>query len=247
MISRGYGRKGSGVLEVLSTTPASEAGDEPALIQSAVKAPVVVSSDRAEAALALLAAHRQVNVIVCDDGLQHLALQRDIEICVMDERGIGNGRLQPAGPLREGWPREVDFLLHRGNFEGGFSIDRQLASHALRTDGSPVLFSDLAGHNLIALAGIAQPENFFSMLRASGLTLQDAIALPDHYNFNSTPRIFDAGQALICTQKDAPKLSQAPWAKDLQILAVPLIVTLPPAFYTALDEKLSLLQATQSQ
>ena len=266
VISRGYGRKGSGVLEVLETTPVSDSGDEPALIQSAVKAPVFVSSDRAEAALALLATHRQVNVIVCDDGLQHLALQRDIEVCVMDERGVGNGRLQPAGPLREPWPRssntgepwprisnagepsqrEVDFLLHRGNFEGGFSIDRQLASHALRADGSPVLFSDLAGHNLIALAGIAQPENFFSMLRASGLTLQDAIALPDHYDFNSTPRIFDAGQVLICTEKDASKLSQAPWAKDLQILAVPLVVTLPPAFYTALDEKLSLLQAPQS-
>ena len=257
VISRGYGRKGSGVLEVLETTPVSDSGDEPALIQSAVKAPVVVSSDRAEAALALLAAHRQVNVIVCDDGLQHLALQRDIEVCVMDERGVGNGRLQPAGPLREPWPRssntgepwprEVDFLLHRGNFEGGFSIDRQLASHALRADGSPVLFSDLAGQNLIALAGIAQPENFFSMLRASGLTLQDAIALPDHYDFNSTPRTFYAGQVLICTQKDAPKLSQAPWAKELTILSVPLIVSLPPEFYTALDEKLSSLQATQSQ
>jgi tetraacyldisaccharide 4'-kinase len=246
VISRGYGRKGSGVLEVLKSTPVSESGDEPALIQSEVNAPVFVASDRVEAVLGLLAAHPQVNVIVCDDGLQHLALQRDIEVCVMDERGVGNGRLQPAGPLREAWPREVDFLLHRGNFELGYELQRELAPHALRADGNQVLLTELAGQSLIALAGIAQPENFFSMLRAAGLTLEDTIALPDHYDFNSIPRIFHAGQVLICTQKDAPKLRQAIWAKDLQILAVPLVVTLPPAFYTALDEKLSLLQAQQS-
>jgi tetraacyldisaccharide 4'-kinase len=140
VVSRGYGRKGSGVLEVLSSIPVSESGDEPALIQSVVQAPVFVASERVEAALALLAAHPQVNVIVCDDGLQHLALQRDIDICVMDERGVGNGRLQPAGPLREPWPRSSnagelgpragDFLLHRGHFEGGFVIG--LACDSLR-------------------------------------------------------------------------------------------------------------------
>ena len=243
IVSRGYGRKGSVVLEVLSSTSVSESGDEPALIQSAVNAPLFVANDRADAALALLAAHPQVNVIVCDDGLQHLALQRDVEICVMDERGVGNGRLQPAGPLREAWPREVDFLLHRGNFEGGFELQRELAAHAQRADGSTVPLSELAGQPLIALAGIAQPENFFNMLRAAGLALDDTLALPDHYDFNSTPRIFHAGQVLICTQKDAPKLRFATWAKDLTILAVPLVVTLPPAFYTALGEKLSSLQA----
>ncbi len=246
IVSRGYGRKGSGVLEVLSSTPVSESGDEPALIQSAVNAPVFVASDRAEAALALLGAHRQVNVIVCDDGLQHLALQRDIEICVMDERGVGNGRLQPAGPLREHWPREVDFLLHRGGFDQGFIIQRELAPHALRADGSQVPLHELADQSLVALAGIAQPENFFSMLRACGIPLQDTVALSDHYDFNSCPRTLLKGQSLICTQKDAAKLQQAPWAKELTILSVPLVVTLPQSFYTALDEKLSLLQTAQS-
>jgi tetraacyldisaccharide 4'-kinase len=246
VVSRGYGRKGSGVLEVTNSTPVSESGDEPALIFSAVNAPVVVASDRAEAATALLAAHPQVNVIVCDDGLQHLALQRDIEVCVMDERGVGNGRLQPAGPLREHWPRAVDLLLHRGNFEAGFVVDRQLAAYALRADGSQVSLSDLDDQNLIAVAGIAQPENFFNMLRANGLMLKETYALPDHYDFNSNPRTFHAGQVLICTQKDALKLHQAQWAQELHILAVPLVVKLPPEFYAALDEKLSSLQATQS-
>jgi tetraacyldisaccharide 4'-kinase len=246
VVSRGYGRKGSGVQDVLGSTPVSDSGDEPALIFAAVNVPVVVASDRAEAALALLAAHPQVNVIVCDDGLQHLALQRDIEVCVMDERGVGNGRLQPAGPLREPWPREVDFLLHRGNFEEGFAIERQLAGYAVRTDGSTVPLNDLTGQTLVALAGIAQPENFFNMLRACGLTFKECIALPDHYDFDSNPSIFNAGQMLICTEKDTLKLRQAPWAKELQILAVQLRVTLPTAFYAALDEKLSLLQAQPS-
>ncbi len=247
VVSRGYGRKGSGVLEVLAGTPVAESGDEPALIYSAVKAPVFVASERAQAALALLAAHPEVNVIVCDDGLQHLALQRDIEVCVMDERGVGNGRLQPAGPLREPWPRKVDLLLHRGNFDKGFALQRELAAHALRDDGSQMLLNDLTGQQLIALAGIAQPENFFSMLEASGLRLDDTVALPDHYDFHSTPRLFLPSQVLICTEKDALKLRQAPWAKNLHVLVVPLVVTLPPDFYTALDEKLSSLQAVQSE
>jgi tetraacyldisaccharide 4'-kinase len=267
VVSRGYGRQSSAVVEVLDATPISDSGDEPALIYAAVNAPVFVASDRAQAALGLLAAHPEVNVIVCDDGLQHLALQRDIEICVMDERGVGNGRLQPAGPLREPWPRSslagepwprsshagehgprrVDFLLHRGNFEEGFAVQRELSHVALRADGSSVPLAELKDQSLIALAGIAQPENFFQMLRETGLTLGETIALPDHYDFNSTPRIFHAGQVLICTEKDVKKLSQATWAKDQSILAVPLVVTLPPAFYTALDEKLSSLQISKGQ
>ncbi len=265
VVSRGYGRRqgrqqgrhSAAVVQVLDATPVSDSGDEPALIYAAVNAPVFVASDRAEAALALLAAHHEVNVIVCDDGLQHLALQRDIEICVMDERGVGNGRLQPAGPLREPWPRnsharehwprKIDFLLHRGNFDEGFAVQRELSHVALRADGSSVPLGDLKDQSLIALAGIAQPESFFRMLREAGLTLGDTIALPDHYDFNSAPRIFHAGEVLICTEKDVKKLSQVAWANDLSILSVPLVVTLPPAFYAALDEKLSLLQISKGQ
>jgi tetraacyldisaccharide 4'-kinase len=257
VVSRGYGRQSSAIVEVLAATPISDSGDEPALIYAAVNAPVFVASDRAQAALGLLAAHPEVNVIVCDDGLQHLALQRDIEVCVMDERGVGNGRLQPAGPLREPWPRrsnagdpwprKIDFLLHRGNFEEGFAVQRELSQVALRADGRSVPLADLKDQSLIALAGIAQPENFYRMLRETGLTLGETIALPDHYDFNSAPHIFHAGQVLICTEKDVKKLSQATWAKDQSILAVPLVVTLPPAFYTALDEKLSSLQISKGQ
>jgi tetraacyldisaccharide 4'-kinase len=243
IVSRGYGRKGSGVLEVLPNTPVSESGDEPALIKSALNAPVFVADERAEAALALLAAHPQTNVILCDDGLQHLALQRDIEICVFDERGIGNGRLLPAGPLREAWPRDVDFVLHRGGFDAGFEIERRLADHALLADGSRIPLSDLAQQELTALAGIAHPESFFSMLRERGLSLKETIPLPDHYDFNSAPRTFHAGEWLICTEKDVKKLWGSPLAWQCNIAAVPLQVHLPEAFTAALLEKLSSLQS----
>ena len=242
IVSRGYGRKNSGMLEVLSDTPISESGDEPALIKSVLNVPVFVGKDRSDAAMALLAAYPQTNVILCDDGLQHLALQRDIEICVFDERGIGNGRLLPAGPLREKWPREVDFTLHRGGFDAGFQIERRLANHALLADGSHVSFADLARHELTALAGIANPESFFHMLRERGLNLKETISLPDHYDFHSVPRKFHAGEWLICTEKDAVKLWKTPLAQLCKIAAVPLQVDLPEAFTTALLEKLSSLK-----
>jgi tetraacyldisaccharide 4'-kinase len=252
IVSRGYGRKGVGVLEVNADTPVLDSGDEPALIQRALNRPVFVGAERAEAALALMTAHPQVNVILCDDGLQHLALQRDIEICVFDERGVGNGRLLPAGPLREvwpraarhpgeAWPRAVDFILHRGGFETGYVIERRLADHAVQADGTQIALTELPNENLIALAGIANPENFFSMLRERGLALSETIALPDHYDFNSTQRKFNNGKWLICTEKDAVKLWQTSLAKQCQIVAVPLVVSLPTQFTTALLEKLSSL------
>jgi tetraacyldisaccharide 4'-kinase len=249
IVSRGYGRKSKGLVQVNADTPIADSGDEPALIHAATGLPVVVAADRAEAASALLAVHPQVNLILSDDGLQHLALQRDIEIIVFDERGIGNGRLLPAGPLREAWPRQADFVLHRGGPQAArlaqtasnsYAIQRELADHALRADGSAIALQSLAQSDgdfdgkLIALAGIAQPESFFSMLKAQGLRLTETIALPDHYDFDSWKRRFHAGQTLICTEKDAVKLRRSAWAQELQILAVPLQLSLPEQFTQAL-------------
>jgi tetraacyldisaccharide 4'-kinase len=274
--SRGYGRsiaRGNHwvAVQVLENTAVSASGDEPALIRQATGAPVCVATRRRDAARALLAAHPSVNAIVCDDGLQHLALQRDIEVCVMDDRGVGNGWLLPAGPLREPWPRAVDFVLqtklteqdragapsapqlsmsghadHPVDQENGsssltratsFQIQRRLAPFALRADGTKVPLADLADHRLVAVAGIAQPEVFFAMLRAQGLTLQETISLPDHYNFSSWSRNDLLGCTLICTQKDAAKV----WPTHPQALAVPLVVDIPASFFTALLKKLSSL------
>ena len=109
VISRGYGRSTRDCREVLPSSLPSEVGDEPLLIAQACGAPVMVAAQRSQAAQAMLAAHADVDVIVCDDGLQHWALARDIEICVFNDQGVGNGFLLPAGPLREPWPRQSWF------------------------------------------------------------------------------------------------------------------------------------------
>ena len=107
IVSRGYGgRTGAsggtnGVLEVEENTPAHRTGDEPLLLRRRSGCPVVVGADRVAAAQALRAAHPTLSVIVSDDGLQHRRLARSVEIIVFDERGVGNGRCLPAGPLRE--------------------------------------------------------------------------------------------------------------------------------------------------
>lgn len=248
VVSRGYGRTSAHCLEVLPGTPIDESGDEPALIRRATGAPVFVASRRAEAARALLAAHRATQVIVCDDGLQHYALQRDVEIAVFDERGIGNGWLLPAGPLREPWPerlqrgvraggRGIDLVLHTGALPAfdGFRSTRRLADHALRADGSRVALEALASQPLLALAGIAKPEAFFAMLRARGLVLSETRALPDHYAFDSYPRPQDKGYTVICTEKDAVKL----FPRQADVLAVPLEFSPEAAFFTALDALLA--------
>ncbi len=248
VISRGYGRTAQTCQQVLPDTPIEQSGDEPALIARATGAPVFVAPRRAEAALALLARHPAVQVIVSDDGLQHYALHRDIEIAVFDERGAGNGWLLPAGPLREPWPqrlqvsgraggRGIDLVLHTGEhaaFEG-FRSTRRLADDARRADGSRVALASLAGQRLLALAGIAKPEAFFAMLRARGLALAETRALPDHYSFDSYPRATDKGYTLICTEKDAVKL----FPKQPGVLAVPLEFSPEPAFFSALDALLT--------
>lgn len=254
VVSRGYGRSTLDCREVLASSAAQDTGDEPLLIQRATNAPVFVANQRVEAAQALLAKYPETQVIVSDDGLQHYALQRDLEICVFDDRGVGNGFLLPAGPLREPWPRSdlqsstaradpsgdlpwlptQTLLLHTGShpaFSGGFRATRALATHAVRSDGSTVPLADLRGQALAAVAAIANPAQFFAMLRDQRLTLAHTEALPDHYDFNSWLCKWDEGYSLICTEKDAVKL----WRMHPQALAVPLVVTLDAAFLKMVD------------
>ena len=146
VVSRGYGRQSQQTCAVLPDSKADEVGDEPLLIQRATGVPVWVGRQRAAAARALLQSHPQVRVILCDDGLQHRSLARDIEICILDERGIGNGWLLPAGPLREPWPRRVDLLLGCDAPAGmaPWSARRRLADTAHDAQGRHVSLSTLA-------------------------------------------------------------------------------------------------------
>jgi tetraacyldisaccharide 4'-kinase len=237
VISRGYGRRSQKCLEVRPDSAVEDVGDEPALIRRRTSAPVFVAARRAEAGRALLARHPKIQVLVCDDGLQHLALQRELEIGVFDDRGAGNGFLLPAGPLREPWPRPLDLLLHTGKQPAfaGFTAKRHLASHALRSDASQVAWADLAsGKPLLAVAAIAQPEAFFEMLRAQGLPLAATLALPDHHDFSQWADNADGVYTVLCTEKDAVKL----WVKEPAALAVPLNFEPEPAFWEAFDQRL---------
>ncbi|MES2611956.1 MAG: tetraacyldisaccharide 4'-kinase [Pseudomonadota bacterium] len=253
VISRGYGRSTSNCREVLADSPASEVGDEPALIARSCGVPVFVDRQRTTAARALLAQYPATDVIVCDDGLQHLALRRDLEVCVFNDQGVGNGFLLPAGPLREPWPRAVDWVLYPdtavlpGSTAPAFALRRGLADHAVRADGSSVPLQSLRAQPVHALAAIARPEDFFGMLRAQGLTLARTSALPDHHDFagwsDGDGATQEGGQwPLLCTAKDAVKL----WPLRPDALAVPLEVGVAPAFFAALDARLASLVPTPS-
>ena len=245
VISRGYGRATADCRPVLPGSPARDVGDEPALIaRHCPGTPVYVAPRRIDAARALLAAHPGTDVIVCDDGLQHLALRRDVEVCVFNDQGVGNGWLLPAGPLREPWQRRVDAVLYSGALPPhttapAFALQRTLAPHAVTHDGRQVPLASLRGTPLHAVAAIARPGDFFAMLRAQGLELAACEALPDHYDFNSWQRPPDKRQRLICTEKDAVKL----WPRHPDALAVPLQVHIPPAFF---DQLLKLLHGPQT-
>ena len=253
VVSRGYGRSDHGVLAVLDDTPASASGDEPALIRQRTRVPVFVASRRVDAAQALLAAHPDVNLILCDDGLQHLALGRDLSIAVFDERGTGNGWLLPAGLLREPWPPapkhpfKPDLLLVQRRAEApalslppsavpAFEALRQLGGLAVGPRGQRMPLSDLTRSSLIAVAGIARPQAFFEMLRHRGLHLTHEVPLADH----AAPTDYAAlnlqpGDTVICTEKDAVKLFPV-LPEGVDAWAVPLEVTPEPAFWSVFDD-----------
>lgn len=251
VVSRGYGRSGQDCREVLADSIPEEVGDEPALIRRRTQCPVFVAAQRSQAAHALLARHPATQLLICDDGLQHLQLQRDLEIGVFDDRGVGNGWLLPAGPLREPWPRRLDLVLHSGKQPAfaGFRARRELASHALRADGSRVPLASLRqapvdpatgpasqpAPALLAVAAIARPEAFFSMLREQGLTLTRCLARPDHDDFDDWVCPDDQRYTVLCTEKDALKL----WRKQADALAVPLDLAPEPAFFAAFDARIA--------
>ncbi|MGC9561101.1 tetraacyldisaccharide 4'-kinase [Brachymonas sp. M4Q-1] len=248
IVSRGYGRspKAPEMVVVHADSDAMTAGDEPVLIHLRTGAPVVVCANRTQAGHTLLRLHPQVRLILCDDGLQHHALQRDGEICVMDERGIGNGLLLPAGPLREPWPRRVDMMLYTAPpttpvpvvpGQAVYHSRRTLHAQAMRANGTtcPLAHWRDSGQPVIAVAGIAQPERFFSMLEQQGLSMAQRHALPDHVGQDALASLarqwMSTSLPVLCTEKDAVKL----WDVDPSAWAVPLVLEPEKAFFAALN------------
>lgn len=213
IVSRGYGRRARGARAVRRGDAARDVGDEP-LILAESGVPVFVGDDRVAAARALLAAAPTVNVIVSDDGLQHYALARDVEIAVVDDaRALGNGLLLPAGPLREPPSRlaRVDAVvrlvpdgappLTGGEFAMTHVRQRWVN---LMDPGREFDARTLVDPSAVAIAGIAHPERFFATLAAEGFAGRTR-AFADHHDYDRADVRFDGAAAILMTQKDAVK------------------------------------------
>lgn len=250
VVSRGYGAKVPRPTPVTADTSARACGDEPLLIARRTGVPVWVSPDRVAAAQALCAAHREVDVIVSDDGLQHYRLARDAELVVFDHRLGGNGFLLPAGPLREPLSRWRDATLVNNPFErtlpdwpNTFALRLEpgeawhLANPGLRRPLAQFAAPGAPGQppqRIVAAAGIGSPERFFATLRAAGLAPQ-TLALPDHYDYAANPFSEVAADAILVTEKDAVKLGA--W-NDARIWVVPVEAALDHRLITLVVEKL---------
>jgi tetraacyldisaccharide 4'-kinase len=218
IVSRGYGGKARGVTRVTVHSRASEVGDEPLLLARRAAATVFIGKDRVKAAEA--AVKDGADVVVCDDGLQHLALVRQCEIVVIDgQRGFGNGCVLPRGPLRES-PRRlrsVNAVVLNGaitaagfqlpRFVTGTRFDMQMRPGDARpVAGSGALrsLSSFRGAGVHAVAAIGNPQRFFDMLRNAGLTVYEH-PFPDHHPFKSGDLNFGDSLPVLMTEKDAVK------------------------------------------
>jgi tetraacyldisaccharide 4'-kinase len=217
IVSRGYGRDDDAVREVVRTADPQLVGDEPLVLARRTGVPVFVGSDRVAAGHALLHAHPSVDVIVSDDGLQHLGLGRDVEVLLFDERGAGNDRLLPAGALRERLPRTARsgrIVLYNAaapttplaGFVGERTLAGLVALDAWWQGAPPTLaaLEALRGKSVVAAAGLARPARFFAMLREHGLVVSE-LPLPDHHDFRTLPWPINASDVVI-TEKDAVKI-----------------------------------------
>jgi tetraacyldisaccharide 4'-kinase len=215
IVSRGHGRRTRDTREVRIGDDPRDAGDEPLLLASS-GVRVVVGADRVAAARALIAAHPDVDVIVADDGLQHYALARDVEIAVVDAtRELGNELLLPAGPLREPASRldSVDALVWR---TAGERPRMRAHAHEFVVAYEPVPWVNvrnpasqfdarwITDPASVAIAGIAHPEAFFDTLRAQGFAGRTQ-AFPDHYAYRRDEVAFPDAPAVLMTEKDAVK------------------------------------------
>ncbi|RTL58053.1 MAG: tetraacyldisaccharide 4'-kinase, partial [Rhodocyclaceae bacterium] len=192
---------------------------------------------------ALLAAHPECDLILCDDGLQHLALARDVEIAVLDRRGVMNGLPLPAGPLREPLSRlqGVDAVVLNGlaqapeGAQARFHMTLAGASFVRLGDAAQVMApSALAGQRLHAVAGIGEPQRFFDHLAALGLAFE-AHAFPDHHAYTARDLAF-SGDAILTTEKDAVKFDAL--APALPVWVLPVEAAVEPDLARFVLEKL---------
>jgi tetraacyldisaccharide 4'-kinase len=208
VVSRGYGATG-GVFphRVGAGSTAADCGDEPLLIYRRTGCPCVVDPDRPAAVRALLQ-EEAVDLVLSDDGLQHYALGRELEIAVVDAGvGLGNGFCLPAGPLREppARLRQVDYVLHRGGEDPATSVRYRLETLVHLTSGTtrPLSPRGLSA-SVYAVAGIGRPQSFFDTLSGAGFRVVPRV-FPDHHAYDAGDFAGLGDRPVIMTEKDAVK------------------------------------------
>ena len=218
IITRGYAGSARAPLRATADSDPAHIGDEALLLARRCACPVWIGRSRVAAAEALLAAHPDCNVIISDDGLQHYALERAVELVVLDgERGYGNGMLLPAGPLREPVSRlrGVDALIINGGTlfppsilpSGVPAFDMSLRGESfykLRKQDTVAAPAHFAGQTIHAVAAIGNPQRFFNRLHDLGLVFTPHM-FPDHHAYTAADCAIESPAALIMTEKDAVK------------------------------------------
>jgi tetraacyldisaccharide 4'-kinase len=255
VIARGYGRvprrehDPMGVVRVYPDLATPEHfGDEPVVIARRARVPVYISPDRPAAARSLLDSHREVDVLVSDDGLQHYALARDVEIAVVGaETRFGNGLMLPSGPLREPVSRlaSVDaVVVNAGASDAVFDSaphgtprgkrtftmrlgGERFVSLAGNREATPAEFALMArGRNVAAVAGIGHPRRFFEHLEALGIRAQP-LAFADHHAFGAADLKLPGAEIIVMTEKDAVKCGAF---ADARMWYLRVEAILPPEF-----------------
>lgn len=252
VISRGYGGKGLFPALVNPTATPDKVGDEPCLIVRSTQVPMAVGADR-KAAIELLLSHYQLDLIISDDGLQHWALNRQIEWIVLDSnRGLGNKRFLPEGFLRES-PKKLD---NSTVIEHGQYPTTELNMHL--SAASPYLLNPCVGseskfnaaQNFHALVGIGYPQRFYNTLQSLEINQFSHHEFPDHYNYDVADLMFDDASPIITTEKDAVKiltlLEKHPEIQR-EIWVVPVQAVLSEACYHLLNQQLQQVDIHLSQ
>ncbi|PIE39161.1 MAG: tetraacyldisaccharide 4'-kinase [Gammaproteobacteria bacterium] len=233
VISRGYGAAGPFPHRVTADSRAEQCGDEPLLIYQRTGC-VVVAGPKRRLSIEMALREQPIDIVLCDDGLQHYALARDYEIAVLDAaRGVGNGWCLPAGPLREPPSRlqSVDTVLYRGGSAADTAVTYQFGALVNLKTGEQRAFSPASlGESVYALAGIGQPQQFFDALLAQGFRPEPHI-FADHHRFTARDLQALGDKPLIMTEKDAVKCRS--FASDKHWF-LPISATLPDGLAEAL-------------
>jgi tetraacyldisaccharide 4'-kinase len=246
IVSRSYAASARAPARVRAGDDPAMRGDEAVLLAATLACPVWSGPHRRETARALLEAHPEIDTLLCDDGLQHYALERDVEIAVVDAaRGFGNALPLPAGPLREPLSRlgRVDAIVVNGTQQVA-SLPAGVPRFSMKLHGAN--FRNLVDPNWVeaaqafkplrldAVAGIGNPARFFDQLRDLGLQF-DAHGFPDHHRYRAEELRFPAADAILMTEKDAIKCAQL---RDARMWALPVAAETSDALVQLIIERI---------